>query len=190
MANAPHVFATSEADPALHAITEHGQSVHVEPSLLGLAPFQWVSIAMLILLLVAFFGAKVHRKVAGGLDGRIAAIRTQLDEAKKLRAEAEALRDEYARRIAGAEQDAANMLANARREADALLVQAESDTTDLIARRERMAEDRIAAAERAAVEELRERAARAATLASRELIAQRHDAPADRRLVDEEIAAL
>jgi len=190
MANAPHVFATTEADPALHATTADGHTVHVEPSLLGLAPFQWVSIAMLILLLVAFFGAKVHRKVAGGLDGRIAAIRNQLDEAKKLRAEAEALRDEYARRIAGAEQDAANMLANARREADALLAQAESDTTDLIARRERMAEDRIAAAERAAVDELRERAARAATMASRELIAQRHDAGADRQLVDEAIAAL
>jgi F-type H+-transporting ATPase subunit b len=190
MANAPHVFATSEADPALHATTADGHTVHVEPALLGLAPFQWVSVAMLILLLVAFFGAKVHRKIAGGLDGRIAAIRTQLEEAKKLRAEAEALRDEYARRIAGAEQDAANMLANARREADAILAQAEDDTTALIARREQMATDKIAAAERAAVEELRSHAARAATAASRDLIAARHDAGADRRLVDEAIAAL
>jgi len=190
MANAPHVFATSEADPALHATTEHGNVVHVEPELLGLAPFQWVSVAMLLLILIALFVGKVHRKVTGNLDGRIAAIRSELDEAKKLRAEAEVLREDYARRIAWAEQDAANMLASARDEAEAIIAKAETDTADLIVRRQRMAEDKIASAERAAVDELRARAARAATDASRLLIAERHDAGADRRLVDEAIATL
>ena len=115
---APEVFAT-EAAQTLVENGNGGAPVHVEPELWGLAPFQIVSISMLVLLLFAFFGAKVHKKLAGGIDGKIAAIKEQLEEAKQLRAEAETLREEYARKIAGAEKDAEAMLANARHEADA-----------------------------------------------------------------------
>ena len=106
---APEVFAT-EAAQTLVENGNGGAPVHVEPELWGLAPFQIVSISMLVLLLFAFFGAKVHKTIAGGLDGRIAAIKEQLDEAKALRHEAETLRDEYAKRIASAEKDAETML--------------------------------------------------------------------------------
>lgn len=186
----PEVFATTAADPAVHATVEHGAGVHAEPTLLGLAPFQWVALAMLVLILIAIFGAKVHRIIAGGLDRQIAAIREQLDEAKKLRAEAEALRAEYAAKIAGAEKDAEAMLENARHEAAAIIDKAEADTTALIARRERMAEDKIGAAERAVVEELRARAAEASTAAAASLIRERHDEAADRALADRMIAEL
>ena len=71
----PEVFATSEAQVQ---VEDHGQSVHVEPEAFGLQPFQWVAVAMLILLLFAFVGAKVHRAIFGGLDNRIASIRSQL----------------------------------------------------------------------------------------------------------------
>lgn len=188
MANLPEVFATEEADT--NTVVEHGNAVHVEPELLGLAPYQWVAVAMLVLLLFAFFGAKVHRTIAGGLDARIAAIRGQLDEAKKLRGEAEALRDEYAAKIAGAEKDAAAMLDNARNEADAIVAKAEDDTAAMIARRERMATEKIAAAERKAVDDLRAQAARASTRAAAGIIADRHDAVADKMLIDETIAGL
>ena len=184
----PEVLATSEAEIVGHEGADAPH--HVEPTAFGLQPFQWVSVMMLILLLIAFIGAKVHKTIAGGLDGKIAAIREQLDEAKKLRAEAEALREEYARKIAGAEKDAEAMLENARREADGIVAKAEADTQATIARREAMAKDKIAAAERQAVDEVRARAANAATAASRDLIAEKHDAEADRRLADELIAGL
>lgn len=186
----PEVFATSVADPDVHVAVEGGSAVHVEPALLGLAPFQWVAVAMLVLILFAIFGAKVHRKIAGGLDGKIAAIREQLDEAKQLRAEAEALRNEYAAKIANAEKDAAAMLDHAKVEAAGIVEKAQADTEAVIARRERMAQDKIAAAERGAVEELRARAASAATVAAGKLIAAGHDASADRKLVDGAIAAI
>lgn len=125
-----------------------------------------------------------------GLDASIAEIRKQLDEAKALRAEAEALRGEYAAKIANAEKDAAEMLAHARSEADAIVAKAAADTTALIARREKMAEDKIAAAERGAIAELRAKAATAAATAARGLIAANHDAKADKVLVDEAIAGL
>lgn len=188
--NLPEVFATDPAEVETTTTVEHGAGKHVEPELLGLAPYQWVSISMLVLLLIAFLGAKVHKSIAGGLDNKIAAIREQLDEAKKLRAEAEALRDEYAGKIANAEKDAASMIDNARAEADAIVTKAEADTKATIARRKQMAEDKIAAAERDAIQDLKARAADAATAASRKLISQEHGAESDRAMVDSTIAGL
>ena len=188
MANLPTPLTTGEPE----AITEvdAGAAKHLEPSLAGLEPYQWVSVAMLVLLLIAFFGAKVHNTIAGGLDARIAAIRDQLDEAKRLRAEAETLRDEYADKIAAAEADAEAMIETAQREADAILLKAENDSAAMVERRKRMAEDTIAAAEREAVQDVRNRAARAATKASEKLIAQKVDAEADRALADQVIAGI
>lgn len=189
MADTPDVIATD----AVEAYTEQahgGDEYHAEPALLGLEAYQWVSIAMVALLLIALFAAKVHKTIAGGLDGRIAAIREELDEAKRLRAEAEQLRDEYAAKIANAEGDAEAMLDNARAEAEAILVRAEEDSKALVERRKRMAQDKIAAAEREAIAEVRATAAAAAAAASRKLIGEKLDAEADRKLADELIAGI
>jgi F-type H+-transporting ATPase subunit b len=162
---------------------------HAEPRALGMAPEAWVALAMLVLLAVLLW-KRVPRLVAGILDGQIEAIRKQLDEARALRAEAEALRGEYAARIAGAEKDAAAMLDHARHEADAIVAKAEADTGDLIARREKMATDKIEAAERTALVELRAKAASAATAAAGQLIAAHLSPERDRALVDGAIADL
>ncbi|HEX7751413.1 MAG TPA: hypothetical protein VF440_03350 [Novosphingobium sp.] len=171
---------------------EHGaeHAEHAEPLALGLAPASWiVAAAMTVLILIALF-LKVPKMLTSGLDSGIAEIRKQLDEAKTLRAEAEALRAEYAAKIANAEKDAAAMLDHARHEAEAIVAKAEADTTAVIARREKMAEDKIAAAERGAVAELRNRAAEAAAVAARGLIAGNHTAQADKALVDAAIGGI
>ncbi|KLI63651.1 ATP synthase subunit B [Aurantiacibacter marinus] len=187
----PEVIATDAAQENLAVTIEDGQAgEHLEPTLMGMEPYQWVSIAMLVLLIIAFAGAKVHKTIAGGLDNKIKAIRDNLDEAKALRAEAETLRAEYAAKIAGAEKDAEAMLENAQREADGIVAKAKDDTTAMIARRERMAQDKISAAERQAVDELRARAADASTAAAAKLIAVNHDAAADRALADEVIGQI
>lgn len=159
------------------------------PSALGLDSYQWVSIAMLVLIGV-FVWKKVPGMITGGLDNKIAEIKQQLDEAKNLRAEAEQLRDEYAQKLADAEVHAEQMLENAKRDADEILAKAEEESDLMVARRKRMAEDKIAAAEREAVEEVRATAAEAAANASRKLIAERHNADADKALADEVIASL
>ncbi len=163
---------------------------HATPVAFGfIGPGLWVALAMSVLI-----GVMVWKKVPGmitsGLDSSIAEIRKQLDEAKALRAEAEALRKEYSDKIAGAEKEAAEMLAHAQSEAEAIVTKAEADTKALIKRREKMAEDKIAAAERGAVEELRAKAAAAAAAGAQALIAAQHDAKADKGLVDEAIAGL
>ena len=187
MANTPEVFATEAAQT--ETVVEHGSVEHVEPELFGLAPFQVVAVAMTVLILIAIW-KKVPGAIAGGLDNRIASIRQQLDEAKALRAEAEALREEYRSKVSGAEKDAEAMLANAQREADAIVAKAEDDSKAMVERRKRMAEDKIAAAEREAVEDVRARAASAAAAAARKLIAEKHDADADRKLADELISSI
>lgn len=193
MAEAAHPVA---ADPAAeHAVTTAEGGVgpavehHADPSIFGLDATVWVSIAMAAFILILIW-KKVPALVTRGLDNQIAAIRNRLDEAKQLRAEAEALRDEYAKKIAGAEAQAQAMLAHADEEAKAVLAKAEADATELTARRARMAEDKIAAAERAAIQAVRTKAAEAATRAAAAIIADKHGAEADKALVDKTIAGL
>ena len=162
---------------------------YAEPSVIGLDSYQWVALAMTVLIAV-FVWKKVPGLITGGLDSKIAEIRQQLDEAKTLRAEAEALRNEYAAKIASAEKDAEAMMSGAREEADAILARAEADSETMVARRQRMAEDKIAAAERAAIAEVKASAVTAAAAASRKLIVERHDKKADKKLADEVIASL
>jgi F-type H+-transporting ATPase subunit b len=192
MSEAANAAAASEAvvDHSAHTevAADHG-AVHAEPTLYGLEAYQVVSIAMLVLVAVMIW-KKVPGMITGGLDAKIAAIRAQLDEAKALRAEAEALRNEYAAKIANAEKDAEAMLEGARREADGILAKAEADSTAMVARRTQMAEDKIGAAEREAIEQVRAKAASAAAAAAGKLIADKHDAEADSKLADEVIAGI
>jgi F-type H+-transporting ATPase subunit b len=166
-----------------------GAEGHAEPGVLGLDSYQWVALAMTVLIAV-FIWKKVPGIITGGLDAKIAEIRKALDEAKTLRAEAEALRAEYAAKIASAEKDAEAMLAGAREEADAILTKAEADSQVMVARRQKMAEDKIAAAERAAIAEVKAKAVTAAAAASKVLIAKAHDGAADKKLADDVIASL
>ncbi|KRA83094.1 ATP synthase subunit B [Altererythrobacter sp. Root672] len=187
-------MANPSAEHELNATVEHDAGghggEHVEPVAFGfVGPGAWVSLAMLVFIGILVWKG-VPKLITGGLDAKIAAIREQLDEAKKLRAEAEALRGEYAAKIANAEKDAAAMIEHAKTESEAIVAKAEADAKAVIGRRERMAEDKIAGAERAAVDEVRAKAALAATEAARGLIAAKHDADADRKLVDEAISSL
>lgn len=176
------------------AAASSGTSAHVEhhaePALLGVAPpVAIVSASMIVLLAIAVWKG-VPGMLTKGLDAKIAEIKAQLEEAKTLRAEAEALRKEYADKIANAEKDAAALLEHARHEAEAIVAKAEQDTADVIARRQKMAQDKIAAAELAAVSELRGKAAGAAAAAAKSLIAANHSADADKALVNQAIAGI
>ena len=122
--------------------------LHVEPSALGINAAGWVALSMLAVIGLMLW-KKVPSLVAGMLDAKIATIRTQLDEARGLRAEAEAMLADAKARSAASAGDAEAIVAHAHVEAQALLAKAETDAAELIARRGQMAEDKIGAAERA-----------------------------------------
>ncbi len=173
------------------AVEAHGEGAEfVEPTVLGfLTPTSFVALAM-----IAVFALMIWKKVPGAigkaLDGKIAEIRDQLDEAKALRAEAEALKQEYEAKAAAATSEAAAMVERAKAESKAIVAKAKKDAEALVERRTQMAESKIAAEERAAIDEVRAVAAKAATAAATRLIAERSDARSDKALVDEAIAAL
>lgn len=176
----------------VHASTEaHGGPVtHApEPSVFGLNATAWVSLAMAVFFAILIW-KKVPALIGKALDDRIAGIRSQLDEAAKLRAEAEALKAEYQAKLANAEKDAAALKSRAEEEAALLLSDAKTNTQALIKRRQKMAEDKIAAAERAAIADIRVKAVSAATAAAAALIAENHDAKADKGMVDGTIKSL
>ena len=163
--------------------------LHHEPAALGITAPGFVALSMLVVIGIIIW-KKVPALIAGMLDARIATIRTQLDEASRLRAEAEAQLAEAKARNAASAGDAAAIIAHAEAEAKQMIAKAESDSADLVARRRKMAEDKIAAAERAAIAEVRAKAADAATRAAAAIIAEKHDAKADKPLVDHTIAGL
>jgi F-type H+-transporting ATPase subunit b len=176
-----------------HAVTTaaaegHG-APHAEPKALGMDATAWVALAMIIVIAILLW-KKVPAAIGKALDRKIEGIRQQLAEAAQLRAEAEALRNEYQAKAASAEAEAAAVVERARHEADAIVRQAQADSDALIERRARMAEDKIAAAERHAVEEIRAKAAAAAAAAAERLIQAEMDASTDRAIVDRTIAGL
>jgi F-type H+-transporting ATPase subunit b len=174
---------------AEHQATTGAPEHHAEPTAFGLAPPQWIALAMLGVFAVLIW-KRVPAMIGAALDKKIAGIRDQLDEAAKLRADAEALKAEYEAKAGQADAEAATMIARARAEADGILRQAESDAAALVERRARMAEDKIAAAERAAIDEVRAKAASAAAAAAETLIRDKLDAAADKPMVDAAISEL
>ncbi|WP_168452834.1 F0F1 ATP synthase subunit B family protein [Sphingopyxis microcysteis] len=159
------------------------------PTAFGMDATVWVSIAMLV-----FLGILIWKGVPGAigamLDKRIAEISKQLNEAEALRLDAESLKAEYEAKLATATKEADDMRTRAEAEAEAVIAKAKADATALIGRRKQMAEDRIAAAEAGALAEVRAATAKAATAAAAALIAEKHDANADKALVDHAIASV
>ena len=157
-----------------------------EPTAFWLDPGGWVALAVLIVFALLIW-KKVPGAVGRALDSKIALIRDQLAEAESLRKEAEALKAEYEAKAKSVDKDRKALLERAKHEADEIVAKAKTDAEALIERRTRMAEEKIAAEERSAVEQLRAAAADAATKAAARIIADRHDATTDAKLVDKAI---
>lgn len=164
--------------------------VEHEATVLGVfGPGFFVALAMLAVFAIMIW-KRVPGAVAKVLDDQILVIRKRLDEAASLRADAEALKKEYQKKAKAADKEAAAMIDRAKHEAEAIVAKANSDAEAMIERRTRMAEEKIAAEERSAINELRASAAAAASRAAEKLIAERHDAKADAKLVDQAISGL
>ncbi|MDX8438106.1 F0F1 ATP synthase subunit B [Mesorhizobium australafricanum] len=137
----------------------------------------WAAIALFI-----FLGAVIYLKVPGmlakSLDARAAKISGELEEARKLREEAQQLLGQYQQKRKEAEKEAADIVAAAKREAELLASEAAKKTEDYVARRTALAEQKISQAEREAVSEVRASAVDIAVEAARALLAAKVDVKA------------
>ncbi len=153
-----------------------------------LDPKFWVAVSFVLFFLL--LGKKLWGAIAGALDGKAARIKKQLEEASRLRAEAEQmLKDAEAERAAAA-KEAEELLSRAAAEADRVAAAAAAEAEAAAKRRERMALDRIAAAEASAVADVRNAAAEIAGAAARAVLSETLDASADAALVDQSVAEL
>ena len=135
-------------------------------------PELWVGVGLLIFLgIVVLMGAP--KKIMGALDAKAESIQSNLDEAARIRAEAEAMLAELKVKRAEAEAQAAEIIANAEAEAARLETEAKAKLEESIARREQMAERRIAQAESQAAAEVKAAAAELAAQAAEQLLAGR-----------------
>jgi F-type H+-transporting ATPase subunit b len=175
-------------EPTVH--TEVPSAAHAEPTIGGFANAAFVVALATAVVIALLLWKKVPAAIAKALDGKIAAIRSQLAEAEELRREAEALKAEYQAKAAAATGEAAAMLERARHEADSIVAKARVDAEALIERRGRMAEEKIVAEERSTIEQLRATAADAARKAAAQLIAQQMDPGTDKALVDKAIGGI
>jgi len=131
----------------------------------------WVAIAFLLFVaLMIYMG--VHRSVFDALDQRSARIRAELDEALRLKQEAQKLVEEYRRRHQEAEREAEAIVTSAKTEAERVAAEAKSKMEDFIARRTRMAETKIAQAEAQALADVRAAAADAAVAAAERILTE------------------
>jgi F-type H+-transporting ATPase subunit b len=135
----------------------------------------WAFVALIIFLGIIFY-MNVPGMMAKSLDERANKIRNELDEARRLREEAQQLLAEYQRKRKEAEQEAGDIVAAAKREADQLVVEAQKKTEEYVARRTALAEQKIGQAERDAVNEVRASAVDIAVEAARKLLGDKVDA--------------
>jgi len=130
----------------------------------------WVALAFLLFLgLLAYLG--VHRKLTDTLDQRQSRIKGELDEARRLREEAQTLLAEFERKGREAEGEAAAIIAGAKSEAERMATEAKTRMEDFVARRTKMAEAKIAQAEAQALADVRSAAADAAVAAAEKILA-------------------
>lgn len=130
---------------------------------------------------------KVPARIGALLDSRAAGIRRDLDEAKRLREEAQEIYASYERRQREVAGQADQIVANAKREAEAQAAKAKADLKSSIERRLKGAEDQIASAEADAVRAVRDRAVQAAIAAASGILAQQVGAGQRSAGIDEAI---
>jgi F-type H+-transporting ATPase subunit b len=143
-------------------------------------------VALVIFLGVALY-AGAHKKAGAALDERAKLISKELDDARKLREDAEKLLADYKQKRLDAEREAQDIVAQAKAAAMQYGEEAREKLTETIARRTKQAEQKIALAEVAAAKEVRATATDLAIAAATKLIAEQKGGA---KLIAESITAV
>ncbi|HEY1505419.1 MAG TPA: F0F1 ATP synthase subunit B [Stellaceae bacterium] len=148
----------------------------------------WVLVAFVIA--IGFLISKVKDPITRSLDARAAKIKADLDEAQKLREEAQAKLAEFQLKQRDALKEAEGIIALAKEEAQRLAAQGAKDLEAAIERRRRMAQEKIALEEQKAMTDLRNVAVDVAVAALRRILTEDLDPAHQAALIDNAINAL
>ncbi|WP_425046657.1 F0F1 ATP synthase subunit B [Primorskyibacter sp. S87] len=160
------------------------------PALAASGPFfslkntDFVVLLAFLLFLGVLVYFKVPKMIGGALDNRAEGIKSELDEARALREEAQTLLASYERKQMEVKEQAKGIVAAAKEDAVAAAEQAKVDLQASIARRLAAAQDQIASAEASAIKEVRDRAVTIAVEAAGEVLAKQMTAAEANKLID------
>ena len=165
-------------------------NMFMEPGFWSLGSAElWVLVGLLIFVAIVI-AAGVPKMVAKALDDKGAKIQSELDEAARLRAEAEAMLAQIRQEKAEAEAQAADLLATAQADAKRLEADAKARIEESTARRQALAERRIAQAEAEAAQEVKAAAADLAAKAAQQILATRIAGAKTDPLIDQAIGQI
>lgn len=148
----------------------------------------WVAISFVIF--VALVVKVAGKKITGALDSKIAQIKDEIETAERLKAEAQALLNEFQQKQRDAENAAAAIIEQAKASARAVQEAAEADLSEAMSRREAQLTERLKRIEEKAIADIQNHAADLAIKATREIVTKTLDEPASAKLVDQAIASV
>jgi len=172
----------------LAAIAAAGPALAASGPFLSLANTNFVVLIAFLLFVGVLVWFKVPGLLGAQLDKRAAGIRAELDEARAIREEAQALLAGFERKQKEVQGQADRIVAHAREEAAEAAEKAKADLKVSIARRIKAAEDQIASAEASAVREVRDRAIVVAVATAKQVVAEKITAAQGNKLIDAAIA--
>lgn len=141
---------------------------------------------ILFILVLMYF--KVPGMLGKMLDQRAEGIKSELEEARALREEAQSILASYERKQKEVQEQADRIIETARSDAQAAAEQAKADLKTSVARRLAAAEDQIASAQAAAERDVRDAAITVAVAAARDIVAKQMTATEGNKLIDSAIA--
>ncbi|HEY8276445.1 MAG TPA: ATP F0F1 synthase subunit B [Methyloceanibacter sp.] len=152
-------------------------------------PEFWVAVSFFLFLGLAIY-LGVHKKLATALDTRAAAIAKELDEARRLREEAQAVLADYRKKQSSVDTEVAAIVNLAAKEAESLAAETRASMREHFERRTKLAEDKIARAEAQALADVRSATVDAAVAAAESIITVKLSPQAAAKLVGKSIDSL
>lgn len=149
-------------------------------------PHFWSAIAFVLFFVI--FGKKLWRPLAAMMDNRTAKVQEELQEASRLRREAEEIYTNARKEHEIAKTEAEKMLETSKEVAARIAEKAKKDAEIAAQRHESLIRQRMAASEQEAIAVVRREAADIAVKAAREVIASVMTEEKDKTLIDRAIA--
>ena len=149
----------------------------------------WVLVSFVVFVLIVLY-YRVPRMITKALDDRAETIRKDIDEARRLREEAQKLLTDYQQKHRTAGQEAEAIVAEARREAEAFAQETRAGLKDTLERRTKQAQDKIGRAEAQAVDEVRAAAVDLAIAAAEKILREKAAGAGGTALIDQGIRDL
>ena len=160
------------------------------PALAASGPFislkntNFIVLLAFILFILVLFYYKVPSVLGGMLDQRSEGIKSELDQARELREEAQSILASYERKQKEVQKQADRIVESARKDAQASAEQAKEDLRASIERRLVAAEEQLSSAQASVEREVHDKAIGLAVAAARNVIAAQMTASSANKLID------